>query len=449
MQLLRESNSNTLQDFNATALPRPVPVRRYRYSRLRWRVLVNLIDGVGAVLMWFVRFLGGPQPQKSVDRILIVQLDHLGDAVLTTSMLSGLRRKWPMATIDVLASIANADVFRASNEIQNVHVAERNWFERRSGCWSMLTAAWRLGRRMKMHNYDLGIDVRGDILSIFLLVLARIPRRAGWSMGGGGFWLTDVAQWVPGRHEVRSRMALLEAIQIAHSVDQPVSVKLDFNSSDRIAVEQHLSRLWSPHQWLQACVRGAGAMGAEFSTITPLIAPLIVVHPGAGTQAKRWPVTYWRRLIDSLRDAGFFVAMIGSEDDKPFSGMVRHRPGVIDLTGQLQLTETLALLKRSELFIGVDSGPAHLAAVTGTRSVILFSGTNRPSQWRPWSRQVLGLRHRTKCSPCHQKLCPLADHACMTGMTPEHVLSMSLRWWKRGKNRLQLVSADPDHQTAA
>lgn len=112
MQLLRESNSNTLQDFNATALPRPVPVRRYRYSRLRWRVLVNLIDGVGAVLMWFVRFLCGPQPQKSVDRILIVQLDHLGDAVLTTSMLSGLRRKWPMATIDVLASIANADVFR-------------------------------------------------------------------------------------------------------------------------------------------------------------------------------------------------------------------------------------------------------------------------------------------------------------------------------------------------
>lgn len=268
-------------------------------------------------------------------------------------------------------------------------------------------------------------------------------------MGGGGFWLTHVAEWVPGRHEVLSRLALLKALGIPLADDHPVKVNLAIGLVDRITVEQHLSRLWSPHQWLQACVRAAGGTATEFTAITPLIAPLVVVHPGAGTQAKRWPVTYWRRLIDSLREEGFFVAMIGAEEDRPFSGMIRHRPGVIDLTGKLQLTETLALLDRSELFIGVDSGPAHLAAVTGTRSVILFSGTNRPAQWRPWSRQVLGLRRRTSCSPCHQKLCPLADHACMTGMTPEHVLNMSLRWWKRGRTQLHLIKTTADQQSAA
>ena len=449
MPLLTDSNINTMPNPNTIVSPAPVPVRRYRYSRLRWRVLVHMIDGIGSVLTWCLRRLHQPNSNQPVNRILIVQLDHLGDAVLTTSMLSELRRNWPVAKIDVLASTANAEVFRASNEIHQVHVAERNWFERRSGCWSMLTAAWRLGRRMKLERYDLGIDVRGDILSIFLLVLAGIPKRAGWSMGGGGFWLTHVAEWVPGRHEVLSRLALLKALGIPLADDHPVKVNLAIGLVDRITVEQHLSRLWSPHQWLQACVRAAGGTATEFTAITPLIAPLVVVHPGAGTQAKRWPVTYWRRLIDSLRDEGFFVAMIGAEEDRPFSGMIRHRPGVIDLTGKLQLTETLALLDRSELFIGVDSGPAHLAAVTGTRSVILFSGTNRPAQWRPWSRQVLGLRRRTSCSPCHQKLCPLADHACMTGMTPEHVLNMSLRWWKRGRTQLHLIKTTADQQSAA
>ena len=57
---------------------------------------------------------------------------------------------------------------------------------------------------------DLGIDVRGDILTVVVLALAGIPRRLGWAMGGGGFLLTDTAAFVWGRHEVRSRQALLE-----------------------------------------------------------------------------------------------------------------------------------------------------------------------------------------------------------------------------------------------
>lgn len=431
---------------SATPIPAPVPVRKYRYSRLRWRVLVHLIDGIGAALIWLLHIFKKPELNQEVRRILIVQLDHLGDAVLSTAMLHSLKQKWPGATIDVLGSSANADVFRASPEISRVHVAQRNWFERRSGCWSMFTAAVELGRRMKAEGYDLGIDVRGDILSIFLMVLAGIPRRAGWAMGGGGFWLTNRAGWQPGRHEVLSRLALLESLYITPPKPDEARVHLNYTESHRRSVDLRLRRLWTPHQWLQACVRRADKID---SFGTHLAAPLVVVHPGAGTQAKRWPVTYWRRLIDGLRENGFFVAMIGAEEDKPFSAMIRRQAGVIDLTGQLQLQETLALMDRGDLFIGVDSGPAHLAAVVGTRSVVLFSGTNRPAQWRPWSNEALGLRHRVACSPCHQKLCPLADHACMNGMTPEYVLKMGIRWWKRGLNAEKMQPTKINEQSSA
>ena len=78
------------------------------------------------------------------------------------------------------------------------------------GRWARPSGRWdgRSGR----DQYDLGIDVRGDILTVFVLALAGIPRRLGWAMGGGGFLLTDVARWVPGRHEVESRRALLDRL---------------------------------------------------------------------------------------------------------------------------------------------------------------------------------------------------------------------------------------------
>ena len=63
-------------------------------------------------------------------------------------------------------------------------------------------------------GYDLGIDVRGDVLTVLVLALAGVPRRVGWAMGGGAFLLTDVAAWIPGRHEVRSRLALLARLGI-------------------------------------------------------------------------------------------------------------------------------------------------------------------------------------------------------------------------------------------
>lgn len=429
----------------SVAGPEPVPVRRYRYSRLRWRVLVHLIDGIGFALMWLVKLVRPYQNEPGINRILIVQLDHLGDAVLTTSMLDGLKHRWPQARIDVLASATNAEVFKASSLIDQVHIAERNWFERRSGCWAMLTAAWDLGRRMRPNEYDLGIDVRGDILSIFLMVLAGIPRRSGWAMGGGGFWLTEIANWVPGRHEVLSRMAILDALDAQLPEPKLPRVALRITAADRQAIDRHLCRLWTPHQWLSACFRS----GSSLYQNTRLVAPLVVVHPGAGTQAKRWPLAHWRRLIGNLRDEGFFVAIIGCAEDQPIADMVGHKPGVIDLTGELQLTETLALLERSTLFIGVDSGPAHLAAVTETRSVVLFSGTNRISQWRPWSNQVLGIRHRVPCSPCHQKLCPLAEHACMRGITPERVLKTALWWHRRGLSVKWNKANDQDPRISA
>ncbi|MDR3636726.1 MAG: glycosyltransferase family 9 protein, partial [Isosphaeraceae bacterium] len=221
---------------------RPVAVGRYRYSKWRWRVLVRAFDTVGSAGMWAWRLARPPRTVASPRRILVVQLDHLGDAVLTSPLLERLRAAYPAAAIDVLASPGNREVFEADPNIRHVHVAARSWFDRRRGHVALASAVWQLGVSLRRERYDLGIDVRGDVLSVLVLALAGIPRRLGWAMGGGGFLLTDVAPWVAGRHEVASRLALVERLGI-HD-DEPARVSVPVSDDDGIRVGLLLSAAW-------------------------------------------------------------------------------------------------------------------------------------------------------------------------------------------------------------
>ena len=423
---------------------RPVVLGRYRYSKWRWRLLVGLFDILGsfAAILW-----RAVKPRPVVDqprRILVVQLDHLGDAVLSSVLFPQLRLAYPDATIDVLASPSNREVFANDPRLNQVHVATRNWFERKPGRFALWSAVFALGRRLRHERYDLGIDVRGDILTVLVLAIAGVPRRVGWAMGGGGFLLTDVTPWVPGRHEVLSRLAILETLGIAG--DEPVRVAINVSDEDRLEVARALREAWPVRssrtlamarvgrragrsgrdaaenhdepEWLHA-----GRFGSE--------APLLAIHLGAGTAAKRWPIAHWRVLIAKFLTDGWRVVIVGGVDDAELASRLDRNPSLRDWTGRLALAETAAFLERADLFIGPDSGPAHLAACAGVPSVVLFSGTNRAAQWRPWSRRSMVVRHRVACGPCHRKVCPLVDHPCMTGLTPERIHRAAKWWWSR------------------
>jgi heptosyltransferase-2 len=447
------------------ARPRPVPPGRYRYSKRRWRLLVHALDAVGALAMRPWRQFRPLARVEDPRRILLVQLDHLGDAVLTSPLLARLHAAYPEALIDVLASPSNREVFEADPHVHRVHLAERSWFERDRGRWALGSAVWELGRSLRAARYDLGLDVRGDILTVLVLVLAGIPRRVGWAMGGGGFLLTDVADWIPGRHEVGSRLALLGRLGIA--ADGPTRVAVHVTDRDRTQVARWLREAWDePRPFpvrpgtverarpqhsarglgigvLHATVKKSGSLHVSSRELTRdeadwlhagrfgAPAPLLAAHLGAGTAAKRWPPAHWKTLIAHFLDDGWRVVVIGGPEDADAAKVLEPHDRLRDWTGRMTVPETTAFLERADLFLGADSGPSHLAACAGTPSVVLFSGTNHPGQWRPWSRRSLILRHDVACRPCHHKVCPLADHPCMSGLDPERVYRAAQRWWAR------------------
>ena len=433
--------------------PRPVKTGRYRYSKLRWRILVHALDTVGAVAAAAWRCVRPVRPIVSPRRILIVQLDHLGDSVLTSPLIAALKTAYPEATLDVLASPSNHEVFEADPNVGRVRIAEKTWFERHPNRWGLVRAVWLLGQSLRGEGYEMGIDVRGDVLTVLVLALGGIPRRVGWAMGGGAFLLTDVAGWARGRHEVRSRLALLQPLGIVP--DEEARVEVHVADPDRVAVARWLAEAWPRRvarrhevhagSTVRRVIEGHGADRPTAVSSQPLASdpdwlyagrfgpepPLLAVHVGAGTAAKRWPRQHWNTLIQRFLRDGWRVIVVGGPEDPPAAKTLEPHDRLRDWTGRLSVTQTTALLERADLFIGADSGPAHLAASAGTLSVILFSGTNQPRQWRPWSRHSLILRRRVPCQPCHQKICPLADHPCMSGLDPDRVYRAANRWWSR------------------
>jgi len=418
----------------------PKTLGPYRFVRWRWRVLFGLIDSVGYALFAVARAMQGattvrsagfspsrsalspgdsngrkpalpaaagkptgPRSPSDPRRILIIQLDHLGDAVLSTGFLAGLRWRFPQASIEVLAAPWNRELFEAMPEVDRVHVSHRNRFAQCGWLgWVCGTVWW--GLFLRRRRPDLAIDVRGEFPTALIAWLSGAARRLGWTCGGGGFLLTDSPAWAPDRHEADSRLALLAAL----GVSEPELARFRqprFEPSDDARRE------------VRELLSGLPGRGEE--------RPLVVLHVGAGTTAKRWPVEHWRGLVRRLLgtlDAQ--LVLVGGPGERIIARNIlgpHPQPGVADWTDRLDVPLLAALLEQADLVVGADSGPAHLAAAVGTPAVVLFSGTNHARQWQPCGEQVTVLARPVPCSPCHRRECPVGEHPCMAGIEPEEV----------------------------
>ncbi len=219
--------------------------------------------------------------------------------------------------------------------------------------------------------------------------------------------LTDSVRYERGRHETLSRLAVLEAIGV-NTAPADATPTFEPGRAARRGIWRRLHEAW------------------RRTPEGPRPRPLVVLHIGAGMSAKRWPAEHWRELACRLiytYDAR--VALVGGREDASAAQEVlgkRELPSTLNWVGQLNVVELAALLQVADLFIGADSGPAHLAAAVQTPVVALFSGTNDPRQWKPCGERVAVVRHETQCSPCHRERCPWGDHPCMSQLTPERVM---------------------------
>ncbi|WBQ08312.1 glycosyltransferase family 9 protein [Kribbella sp. CA-293567] len=106
----------------------------------------------------------------------------------------------------------------------------------------------------------------------------------------------------------------------------------------------------------------------------------VVVHPGAASVSRQWPLDRWRQVVQELRGDGRTVVLTGTETE--LCAELARGTGTEDLSGRLSVDELASRIGSAELLVSGDTGVAHLATAAGTRSVTLF-GPTPPAWWGP------------------------------------------------------------------
>ncbi|MDP3791502.1 MAG: glycosyltransferase family 9 protein [Candidatus Omnitrophota bacterium] len=361
---------------------------KYTFKKNRYKLFIPLLDIIGSVIFFPAKLLKPPVP-LSPKKILVVRLDHIGDFICTTPLFKNLKNKFPDAKITVLINSVSKELAYRNPYIDKV-ITFSPFYLARNDRSSMLKGLSRVIKDIKALSFDIGIDSRGDLLSILLMWLGGVRYRVGYPITGGGFLLHAEGRYDRDSHIIDRNLSLLEKINIQVESRLP---EVYFNDKD-ISVVNEIKKEFGP--------------GSKKS---------VVLHPFAGAKAKEWPIGNFQKIINWLKENGYNVFLVGSKED---AGIFND---VIDLRGGINLPQLAYLIKDAGFFIGLDSGPANIAAALNVSSVIICSGTNIPQLWIQNSPNVKFVYKDTKCKPCENKICPEAKtNECMTSISVEEVI---------------------------
>ncbi len=149
---------------------------------------------------------------------------------------------------------------------------------------------------------------------------------------------------------------------------------------------------------------------------------LVVLAPAAAYgPAKEWPEENFAELCRMLSRHGYACVLVGTPNESARCKRVAAlAPGATSLAGRTDIVTLAGLFAEAEMFVGNDSGAAHLSAAVGTKTVAIF-GSTRPERTSPRGRAVKVLRGRADCIPCMSRVCPRGTYECLKSVSVETV----------------------------
>jgi ADP-heptose:LPS heptosyltransferase len=155
---------------------------------------------------------------------------------------------------------------------------------------------------------------------------------------------------------------------------------------------------------------------------------LIAIAPGASFPHKMWSIDRYIAVSrELLQEYGCRFVVVGSDADSPLGAKLEESLGAncLDMTGRTTVTQLAALLSLCRLFVGNDSGPAHVASAANCPCVTVTSALDFPGIWEPWNSRGRIVRTRIDCEFCMSvTCCPLKTNACILAIDIDEVLGL-------------------------
>jgi len=361
--------------------------------------------------------------QDQIERLLVLSPNWLGDAVMALPALADLRRHFADARLIVAARKGIAGLFAMAPMVDEVITLEwpgRMWARRSRHADIATLGALRA---------DAGILLPNSFASAWLVRRAGVRERWGYSTDGRR-WLLTRAVHTPAirMHQAEYYRRLVRNLGVDNGPMDP-------------ALAVPVQSIESARQLL----RPAGI---------DLDSRFVVMAPGAAYGgAKRWPAEHFAEVATRLvREHQLHCVLVGSSADAVTTRWVRTlvpgdaRAHVVDLAGATALDVLAGVMSLAAGCLSNDSGAMHLAGAVGVPLFALF-GPTRERETAPLSRpgrHVEVLINHVWCRPCMLRECPL-DHRCMTGLSPERVLSAMTGWMRSRDSAPDLRAANHLH----
>jgi heptosyltransferase-2 len=362
---------------------------QYRFYPNTSPVTLKRIKLIDRFLYFFKRNGDETLTVPAVNEITVVQLAHIGDMILMLPAIKALK-SISGYKINLLVSSSNYTIASKLNFIDNVLVADAPYFSR-----GKKVSYLKFIRQLMGIKAGLVYDVRGDLRNnFFIKFFVRKKLFAGYNVGGGGALLDVVLPFAHGGHVT--------------NLFKPLFKYLDFPAIN-------ISEYWKEEDM-------------PFDEITDQVFPedFLVVHLGTGAQARKWPVDNFIRTIE-LVSGVIPVYVMGVPDDLSPEQMAKisSMPNTINCIGKYSMLQSIYIIKKCSLFLGLDSGFSHIASLLKKKIVVLFSGTVNKDVWKPFSfykDQVILLNQKVECdwvTGCGKLTCE--DNICMKQITPAKV----------------------------
>lgn len=309
---------------------------------------------------------------SGIKNILVIELRHIGDVLLSVPVFRALRENFPEAHITAMVNSGTEEALEANPLINEILVFNRNIKKMHLLQKSLKEISFL--KMIRSKSFDMTVDLTGGDRAAIISFVSGAAYRLAHGFKGG----------FPGKKYLYTHLAAKK--DKLHTVLQ----NLDTVSQFGIKTNNLSVNIFIPED-AKTFAKSATAIeksNTDKSTAT------VHVHPTSRWLFKCWKDEYMAEVIGWLVNQGVKVVVTSSPEEKEMekakrilslcsSLVTRHSSLLLDLCGKTNIKQLAAISEIADLFFGVDSAPMHIAAAAGTPVVALF-GPSGAFHWGPW-----------------------------------------------------------------
>lgn len=325
-----------------------------------------------------------------MQRILVVNVNWLGDAILTTPVFKAIKENIPASYVGVMVVERLKDVFLANPYIDEVII-----FDEKS-THKDIYSKFKFINSLRKKKFDRVFFIHRSFTRALICFLAGIKIRIGY-------------------YRPKTSLILTEKIPIPSSDVHRQDYYLSLFEKTGIIIYDRLPQFFisaNDGNKFEGFIKELKGKYSYFAGINPL----------GNWEFKRWPYEKFAELSDLMvKELNCAVVFIGTSEEREIIDKVimGTKETSYNLCGRTNLKELGALLGNMDVFISNDSGPAHLAASLGVNTVVLFGPTS-PEITAPKGKLVKIIKKSIDCrTPCYNESCE--NNICMKNITVDDV----------------------------